>query len=183
MGERRDALAGAAEVILALERTAHSTVDETSDTAVGTVGQATVQPNGTNVVPGQVRLGVDVRDIRRDTIDSMLTTLEDSLDSVETDRGLATDSDEVCDIDPTPLSDRCCQVLRRAATDIGVDFIDLHSGAGHDTMCVADVTDAAMVFAPSRGGTSHSPRERTAWEDCATSSTVLAHALAMLATR
>jgi N-carbamoyl-L-amino-acid hydrolase len=182
MNERRDALAGAAEVILALERAANSAIDETSDTAVGTVGQATVEPNGTNVVPGRVRLGADIRDIQRDTMDSMLDDFEDTLGRIEADRDLETDSTGVCDIDPTPLSDRCCRVLRRAAAELGVDSLDLHSGAGHDTMCVADVTDAAMVFAPSRHGASHTPREWTAWKDCVTSSTVLAQALAMLAT-
>jgi N-carbamoyl-L-amino-acid hydrolase len=88
----------------------------------------------------------------------------------------------VCDIDPTPLSDRCCRALRQAAAEAGVDTVDLHSGAGHDTICIADVTDAAMLFAPSRDGASHTPREWTAWEDCATASTVLANGLYRVAT-
>jgi N-carbamoyl-L-amino-acid hydrolase len=60
--------------------------------------------------------------------------------------------------------------------------MELHSVAAHDTMHVADVTDAGLLFAPSRDGVSHSPLEWTDWGDCATATAVLAGAIARLAT-
>jgi N-carbamoyl-L-amino-acid hydrolase len=75
--------------------------------------------------------------------------------------------------------------VRRAAHDAGeaagIETIDLHSGAAHDTMHVAEKTDAGLLFAPSRDGISHNPKEWTDWDDCATATRVLAGALADLA--
>jgi len=68
-----------------------------------------------------------------------------------------------------------------AGAAAGIDTMDMASGAAHDTMYVADVTDAALLFAPSEGGISHSPREWTDWEDCADATRVLAGAIRRLA--
>jgi N-carbamoyl-L-amino-acid hydrolase len=76
---------------------------------------------------------------------------------------------------------RCSGALRAGAVAAGLDSLDLHSGAAHDSMHVARLTDAGMLFAPSRDGASHSPREWTDWADCAAGTRVLANALAQLA--
>ena len=72
-------------------------------------------------------------------------------------------------------------MLFRSGERAGVETLDLHSGAAHDTMHVANVTDAGLLFAPSEDGVSHSPAEWTDWDDCATATRVLAGALADLA--
>jgi N-carbamoyl-L-amino-acid hydrolase len=66
---------------------------------------------------------------------------------------------------------------------VGVETMDMHSGAAHDTQNVADVTDACLLFAPSKDGISHNPREWTDWEDCATATEVYAGAVAGVAVR
>lgn len=76
------------------------------------------------------------------------------------------------------MSERLRKAAHLAGEAAGVGTIDLHSGAAHDTMFVADVTDAALLFAPSRDGISHSPMEWTDWDDCAAATRVLAGALA-----
>jgi N-carbamoyl-L-amino-acid hydrolase len=81
----------------------------------------------------------------------------------------------------TPMTDRCLDALRRAGEREDIRTMDVHSQAVHDTMHVAGVTDAAMLFAPSRDGVSHNPREWTDWDDCAAATRILAGALAALA--
>jgi N-carbamoyl-L-amino-acid hydrolase len=181
MDGRTDALAAAAAVIEAVE-TAGRAAAEDGGTAVGTVGHVTVAPNATNVVPGTVELGVDLRDVERASVEGMLSDLDAALDRVERERGVETDVERSIDVAPTPTSERTRAALRAGADDAGVATLDCHSGAAHDTMHVASVTDAGMLFAPSRDGVSHNPREWTDPEDCTAATRVLAAALWRLAT-
>jgi N-carbamoyl-L-amino-acid hydrolase len=182
MLERHDALTAAAEVVLELEQAAKGMARERSETAVGTVGRMNVRPNGTNVVPGEVVLGVDIRDISREPMELLVHRLREALARVEAERPVETSLDRHFDRKPTPLSERCRQAVRTAGRETEIATLDLHSGAGHDTMEVASVTDGGMLFAPSRDGVSHNPLEWTDWEDCAAATTVLTRAIANLAT-
>ncbi|WP_125920019.1 M20/M25/M40 family metallo-hydrolase, partial [Haloparvum sedimenti] len=85
------------------------------------------------------------------------------------------------DLHPTPMSDRLREAAHRAGAAAGLETMDIHSGAAHDTMHVAGVTDASLLFAPSRDGVSHNPREWTDWDDCADATRVLAGAMAEVA--
>lgn len=181
MADRRDALAAASEVILEVERCAADTAADGSGTAVGTVGQLDVEPNAVNVVPGSVSLRLDLRSTERSEIRTQREAAEHALDAVETDRGVTTTFERPYAVPPTPLSERCRRVVAEAARDRGVETASLHSGAGHDTMQVADVTDAALLFVRSANGHSHSPRERADWGDCTAATSVLAGTLARLA--
>jgi N-carbamoyl-L-amino-acid hydrolase len=178
MDERTDALAAASEVVLDVEAAANDVVEEESETAVGTVGSLSVSPNATNVVPGQVELGVDIRDVEYQSMQTIVEATRSSLAIVEADRGVETTFSRPFDLEPTPMSDSLRAAAHRAGEDAGIRTMDLHSGAAHDTMHVADVTEAALLFAPSRDGISHNPREWTDWEDCASATRVLAGAMA-----
>lgn len=181
MRARNDALAGAAEVILDVEDAANAVVERSSETAVGTVGSIEVTPNATNVVPGRVELGVDIRDIEYQSMETIVARLRESLERVENERALPTSLDRPFDLEPTPMSGRLRRIAHEAADRIQTTALDLHSGAAHDTMHVAGVTDAALLFAPSRDGISHNPREWTDWEDCTAATRVLAESLVSLA--
>lgn len=178
MADRTDALAAASELVLAVERAATEIVESASSTAVGTVGSVSVTPNATNVVPGRVDAGIDVRDVDGESIETILGTVRDCLDRLERERGVDTELERSLDVAPTPMADRLREAAHAAAADAGRTVIDIHSGAAHDAMRVARETDAALLFAPSRGGISHNPLEWTDWEDCATATEVLAGALA-----
>ncbi|WP_247730011.1 Zn-dependent hydrolase [Halovivax limisalsi] len=181
MDERRDALAAASEFVLAVEAAGRREAETGGNTAVATVGRLDVRPNVTNVVPGGVELGVDVRDVDRASMERIFTALEDSLESIEAERPVRTALDRTLDVDPAPMADRCRSALESGADAAGVETMAMHSGAAHDAMRVSRVTDAGMLFAPSRDGISHNPREWTDWEDCATAARVLTEALAELA--
>jgi N-carbamoyl-L-amino-acid hydrolase len=186
MAGRSDALAAASELVLDVEAAARELSgadgsDPVDPAAVGTVGSLAVSPNATNVVPGRVELGIDVRSTTYASMESLVGTARETLARLESERGVATTLARDFDIEPTPMAPRCRTALRDAGERAGVETMDLHSGAAHDSMHVARVTDAGMCFAPSRDGISHNPREWTDWADCAAATRVLAEALAELA--
>lgn len=182
MADRTDALAAASELVLEVERRAADAAATGSGTAVGTVGQLDVEPNVVNVVPGSVSLRLDIRSVAQSEIRAQIDAVERLLAAVEVHRGVSTSLDCDYDVPPTALSARCRDVASDAARRCGVETRALHSGAGHDTMQIADVTDAALLFVASTNGHSHSPKERADWDDCTAATAVLAESIAGLTT-
>lgn len=183
MKARTDALTAASELALEIESTTNDIVETHSETAVGTVGQFDVEPGSINVIPGAVHLGVDIRDIEYESMEQIVSSIHQCLSRLENERAVETTFSRPYDIEPVSMSERCITALHSAATYTGISTLDLHSGAGHDTMHIAKVTDAGLVFAPSEGGYSHSAAEWTDWSDCTTTARLLATALYDLATK
>lgn len=180
MDERTDALAAASEFVLDLERAGRKCA-ETSDAAVATAGKGTIAPNARNIVPERVDLDLDIRDSDHDTMTRMVERCRENLARIEGTRGVDTSIERYRDTEPTPCSGRFLSAAETAATTAGVESVRLSSGAMHDTANVAAVTDAGLLFAPSEGGYSHSPREWTDWDDCAAATAVLAETVHSLA--
>ena len=178
MTDRQDALTAASEFIVALESTAQNIATNESESAVATVGSLSVAPGATNVVPGSVELSVDIRDVDATVIERLIDTIEQTSNRIEQERNVDTEIERGYDVVPQPMTEQLSQRLRTAAQQCDIEPISLHSGAGHDTMKIAEVTDVGMLFARSRGGYSHSPRERTDWDDCTVATQVLATAIA-----
>ena len=181
MAERTDALAAASELVLEVEAAANDIAAENGDTVVGTVGKLDVSPNAINVVPGRAELGIDVRDVEYESMERIVGRVREHLANLEAQRGVETGFERPYDIPPSEMSERCMAALERAVSTVDVPSLSLHSGAGHDTMHIANVTETGMLFAPSRGGFSHSPREWTDWSNCATATRVLTAGVANLA--
>lgn len=180
MNDRCDALAAASELTLHLESVAEEMAQD--GVAVGTVGHMNVEPNAVNVIPGSVSLRLDIRDVSYANIETIVTAVEQKLEELERERGVTTSFNRPYDVQPTELSPKCRDALETGAQQAAVDTMQMHSGAGHDTMAVAKATDAGLLFAPSEEGISHNPMEWTEWEDCATAVEVLAEGIASLAT-
>lgn len=181
MADRTDALAAASEFVLALEAEGQAAAADGDGTAVATVGDLTVDPSVVNVVPGAVAFKADIRDVDQTVIDRLVDHAAATLEELETGRGVETSLERPYDVPPVDMASSCRTALHEAGAATGIDTADLHSGAGHDSMQVARVTDAGLLFAPSRDGHSHNPLEWTDWADCAAATTVLATALASLA--
>lgn len=181
MDERSDALAAASEFVLDLERIGNEFAT-VSDAAVATAGEGTIEPNARNIVPECVTLQLDIRDVDHGNMTEMVERCRRSLDRLERDRGVKTTLDRYRDSSPSHLSERCLTAAETAADRRDIETLSLASGAMHDTANVAAVTDSLLLFAPSVGGFSHSPREWTEWEDCATSTALLAETVYELAT-
>ncbi|WP_158055567.1 M20 family metallo-hydrolase [Halorussus halophilus] len=183
MDERTDALAAASEFVGDVERAANEVVASDAESAVATVGKLDVTPNAPNVIAGKVELTIDVRDVSHDAIHRLIDRAHASLQRLETDRGVETTIEHPWDRAPVPMSERCRDALHESGASAGIETLNLHSGAAHDTMHVAEATDAALLFAPSRDGISHNPMEWTDWANCAAATQVLAGAMARLASR
>jgi N-carbamoyl-L-amino-acid hydrolase len=179
MALRQDAFMGAAEFALDLEAAAWERAAETA--AVGTVGKVGVSPNGTNVVPGEVELGVDIRDTDEESRQRLVETAKRRGREIADKRDVKFDWEDLLDVSAIPMADGVVETLDDACEAVGIDANRMPSGAGHDAMNVATVTPTGMLFVPSEGGVSHNPSEYTAPEDLAAGARVLERGLRSLA--
>jgi allantoate deiminase len=175
---RYDAMAGAAELILDVERIAS---DRSRPDTVATVGRLHCNPNAVNVIPGQVELSVDVRDVEVGRIDSAAAAIREAVEGVATRRGLGWEMELTGRSAPQPLHGNIIGLLTRLAEEHGIPHRPMNSGALHDAAMLARVTDTGMIFVPSRGGRSHTPREWTDYADIEFGANLLLAALHRLA--
>jgi allantoate deiminase len=169
---RRDALAGAARIVLELRAFARARENVTAN-----VGSLTVQPGGANVVPGLVDFTIDVRAATGEAIAELERHVEETVAAVAAEERLEADLQPTFTLDPVELDPRLVGAVERAAESEGASWRRLPSGAGHDAMLVARHVPTAMIFVPSRGGISHSPEEHTSPEHAELGMRVLAAAL------
>ncbi|XVH33087.1 Zn-dependent hydrolase (plasmid) [Haloferacaceae archaeon DSL9] len=181
MAARTDAMAAASEFVLTVEEAARELIAAGVSEPVGTVGQLSAYPNAPNVVPGRVELTIDIRDVDYESMEYLVDRAKSALERIASDRDVRTAFDRPADRRPQQLSRRYESALRDAADTYEIETVDLDSRAAHDSMRVAKVTDAGMLFAPSKGGLSHTPLEWTEWSDCATATRVLAGTVANIA--
>lgn len=160
MDLRRDALTGAAEVILAVESHARE-----SGNVVGTVGVATVEPGAMNVVPGHVTLAVDVRSIDGHAKSTVVEKIRSDVDAIGKARTLEINVEFLTDEEPVRLDQRIIALLDQHSNARGVPAMRITSGAGHDAMHMARICPAGMILVPSRRGISHNRNEWTDLED------------------
>jgi hydantoinase/carbamoylase family amidase len=179
MALRRDALAGAAEAMVALERLARTS---SSGTTVGTVGVLRLRPGAINVVPGEVELDVDIRDSDHDAREQVVAAVLDATAGVAARRGLELEVTPIVEDDPVACDPRVVEAADAAARDLGLPFRRMTSGAYHDAMIMGGArVPIGMIFVPSTGGISHHPDEHTAPEDLDRGVAVLAGTLERLA--
>jgi N-carbamoyl-L-amino-acid hydrolase len=178
MDLRADALTAASEIILGVERIASV---EAGPHTVGTVGYANAQPGVLNVIPGKVELGIDIRDIDKDSKDLAVRKIISLLEYVGNNRGVKVDYRILADETPVTLSGKIIGALEEAAQALGYPYRLMPSGAGHDAMYMAEVTETGMIFVPSREGISHNVAEYTAVEDIARGAELLLEAVLHLA--
>jgi allantoate deiminase len=163
MALRRDALAGAAEWIVAVERLARG-----QEGLVATVGEAHVFPGAGNVVPGRVALSLDVRH-REDAVRTgARDRLHETATAIAAERDLTLEWELVQETAAVSCDPALTDALARAVRDQGLPHVRLTSGAGHDAAVLAAITPVAMLFVRCAGGISHHPDESVTLEDVAT---------------
>jgi allantoate deiminase len=176
MSLRRDALSAAAEFALAVERYAR----ETSN-LVATIGQLAVEPGASNVIPGRVTLSLDLRHPDDTTRERALTDLRARATTITQARGLAVTHHIAQENGAVPCSPHLRALLAEAIAAAGYPVRELASGAGHDAVMMAYLTEIAMLFVPCAGGISHAPAEAVTTEDVAAAIAVLYRFIASLA--
>jgi ureidoglycolate amidohydrolase len=178
MPDRNDALCAAAELILALERAAHST--GALDT-VATVGICDVFPGAVNSIPARVRLSVDVRDTSLTRRDEVLRVLEQASQATSEKRQVTVHSELLNADAPAESAPEIVAALRQACEVHRFKYLPMTSRAYHDSLFMSRVAPVAMLFIPCRNGYSHRPDEYASPEDIARGTLVLAETLASLA--
>ena len=171
MSLRRDALAGAADIILAVERLTKSVSG-----VVGTVGTIRVEPGAINVVPGYVELGIDIRATVSTDKRLVVERLRHEIEQITQKRELSASLELLTDEEPVELDRRMMQILERCAEDGSISSLVMPSGAGHDSMHMAKICPTGMLLAPSVGGISHHFLEWTELDDIVTGIQVLVDA-------
>jgi allantoate deiminase len=172
MALRRDALAAAAEMVLAVERAGRAVPD-----LVATVGQIEALPGSINVVPGTVRFGLDVRapvDAPRRTA---LTALERTFGEIAARRRVEVAIDPFHETSAVSCDAGLIEALAAAVERAGVRPRRLPSGAGHDAIALAALCPVAMLFVRCEGGISHNPAEAITTADAGLAVQVLLDAL------
>ncbi|MGD9905287.1 MAG: Zn-dependent hydrolase [Vicinamibacterales bacterium] len=162
MDGRQDALVAASRLVLAVRRIAA----ERQGRQVGTVGRLEVEPNSPNVVPGRVTLSIEFRDLSADVLDALGAEARREAAAIAAETGTAITLTLATTNPPAPAEPGVQQAIGRAAERLGLATRRLPSGAGHDAQMIAALCPMGMIFVPSIAGISHSPRERTSWDDC-----------------
>ncbi len=170
---RRDAATAAAEIVLYVERRCAAV-----PTLVGTVGQLTVPNGAINIIPGCCELTLDIRAGEDAIREAAVTDVLAEIGRIAQRRGVTIEAKEVVRGNNVPCTPRIQQLLADAVGRAGVPIRYLPSGAGHDAMLFAGVTDIGMLFVRcGNGGVSHSPREIITAEDADIAGRVLLDAV------
>ncbi len=176
MTERRDALAGTAAMLIALESLGRKWNQELDHTVV-TVGRLQAQPNAHNVIAGRVDFCLDFRGPSDTRLDEGEAIIRQRIRAIAADRQLAADIHRSEALPVVPFSSETCDRLRSAAAGLGVPLPDVVSGALHDAAIVAPHLPTAMLFVASRDGISHDPHEFSRIEDIQLAARILAGAV------
>lgn len=176
MADRRDALAGAAETVVAMESLARELDGKNGHTVI-TVGRLEVEPNALNVIPGRVTFSIDFRARTNPELSAGGERVRGTVSRIARGRSLGLELAVTEEVPAVPLDAGVCARLRDACRRLGLTVPDTASGALHDTAILAPLLPAAMLFVASKGGISHNPAELSRMEDIACAASIVAEAV------
>lgn len=159
MDRRQDALVAASQMVNRIGDFARKAGEAT----VATVGKLQVYPNGANVIPHRVSFTVDIRSKSEEKLRQTIEQIQNCIQTFACD-GVKAEIEQPLYVSPTPLNTSILASLKNSADKLGLSSRTMVSGAGHDAMIFAGITDVGLVFVPSRDGLSHHPDEWTDYE-------------------
>jgi beta-ureidopropionase / N-carbamoyl-L-amino-acid hydrolase len=169
MADRQDALLAASHLTIAVRQI----VTSERGRQVGTVGRLEVTPNSPNVVPGVVRLTIELRDLSSDTLTRLAERIRLRAAEIARETKTAIAFASSTHTAPANAAEDAQRAIERSAARLGLATQRMPSGAGHDAQMMARLSPMGMIFVPSVRGISHSPLELTHWDDCARGADVL----------
>ena len=176
MNMRSDALLAASHIIIAANKFAKN-----KKTAVATVGYVHAKPGVLNVVPGEARLGVDLRDIDKKSLDELNLELRNFVDELSCELKFSYEIRELSSDEPVRLSEHAINLLEDEAKKLGIKTLILPSGAGHDEMNLTKLASSVgMLFIPCVDGISHNTKEAINFKDAVAATKILTNALIRL---
>ena len=180
MNTRQDALLAAAKYIVAVNEITNSF----EGTQVGTVGRIKAEPGAPNVIPGKVTASLEIRDLSLEVIQKVYRAIKKKTEEIAEASKVTV---EFLPLDTTAepaLTDTAIQnEIESSAKALGLSYKYMPRGAGHDAQDISRFAPAGMIFVPSKGGISHSPKEFTSAKDMANGANVLLHSILALDTK
>lgn len=160
---------------------AFNEAERLGDPLVLTMGHVTPEPNTVNVVPGKTTFMIDTRHTDQSELDAFAAYLEKTLLETAEQFGVTADIDLWMDAAPVQMDQGIIDILEKNSKEMELDYLVMHSGAGHDSQIIAPQVPTAMIFTPSIKGISHNPKEATDVKYLNMAITLLAKALYDLA--
>ena len=170
MNMRQDALLAASQFIIAV----NEVINSIKGSQVGTIGKIAIQPGAYNVIPGKVVLGLEIRDLSSDKIEMLYSEIEKRAATIAAASKTTISFERQANPSKPALTDKALQqTINASAKALGFTTKFMQSGAGHDSQHMALITPVAMIFIPSIGGISHSPKEFSTAVDMTNGANVL----------
>jgi len=169
MADRQDALLAASHLTIAVRQV----VTSEPGPQVGTVGRLAVTPNSPNVIPGVVRLTIELRDLSPEKLARLAERIRLRGAEIARDTKTSIEFTTTSQRPPAIAAVEVQRAIERSAGRLGLTTQRMPSGAGHDAQMMARLSPMGMIFVPSVRGISHSPLELTHWDDCARGADVL----------
>jgi N-carbamoyl-L-amino-acid hydrolase len=170
MNMRQDALLTASRLIIAV----NEVITTTKGNQVGTIGKITASPGAYNVIPGKVMLGLEIRDLSSEKIEMLFGEIEKRATVIASETQTKISFVRHANAPRPAMTDKKLQQkIDASAKALGLTTRFMQSGAGHDSQQMAVIAPVAMIFVPSVGGISHSPKEFTKTVDMVNGANVL----------
>lgn len=177
MDSRQDALLAAAKFVVAVNEITNSF----RGSQVGTVGRIKAEPGAPNVIPGRVVASLEIRDLSSKVIEKVFRAIKAKSDEIAQNSNVSIEFVPLdTTADPALTDPKIQKEIELATQSLGLSFKYMPSGAGHDAQDMATIVPTGMIFVPSQGGISHSPKEFTSAEDMANGANVLLHSILSL---
>jgi N-carbamoyl-L-amino-acid hydrolase len=176
MDRRADAMVGAARFVTSVYRIAR----DTPGRHVATVGRIEADPGAPNVIPGTVRLTLEIRDLTMEGIELLFERVRSRSEEISDASGVDFSFERFYVSRAAPTDPRIRDVVEGAARSLGLTSLRIPSGAGHDAQSIAILCPVGMIFVPSVAGISHAPEEFTDDADVAAGTNVLLRTLLAL---
>ncbi|MEO2051745.1 MAG: Zn-dependent hydrolase [Allomuricauda sp.] len=170
MNARQDALLAAAKYIVAVNEVANSF----DGAQVATVGRIKAEPGAPNVIPGKVVASLEIRDLSSKVIEKVYQAIKQKTEEIANSSNVSVEFRPLDTTAEPALTDPMIQQEIESSTkSLGLSYQYMPSGAGHDSQDISRIAPVGMIFVPSKGGISHSPKEFTSAEDMANGANVL----------
>ncbi|MGN1119825.1 MAG: M20 family metallo-hydrolase [Oscillospiraceae bacterium] len=168
MDMRKDALLAAAKIISAVNEAALSESD-----SVATVGYISVLPNEINTIAQKAVFTLDIRSVSEEKVQRITQNCLDKISSVCAEQDMDFSVTNTLSVKPTDMDAQIMGLITQSCKERGYSFMELNSGAGHDSLPIGKVIPTAMIFVPTKGGRSHCPEEWCEYSDLAKAVVIL----------
>jgi N-carbamoyl-L-amino-acid hydrolase len=169
MDQRQDALYASALMIAKVREI----ITGEDGRQVGTVGKIEVSPGAPNVIPGEVMFSLEIRDLSMEKVTRLFGEIRDAATAIAAANDVTVSFDQYYESPEAPTDEAIQDLVRASAEALGLNSLDMPSGAGHDAQSMKGIAPLGMIFVPSRNGVSHAPTEYTSPEQIANGANVL----------